>query len=966
MKKITVLIVFIFALFSSNQSIAQLDVANWPNTDWSITGSFTTIGFTNDPRLTPNFTYDDDISGSGSLFDDISAESPIIDLNPAVDAGELQIQVTLEYIYRRNGDSLTLEYWNPDNGTWNLWEEFLQTSTSDFDYKNCSPFTAFASVPLPISTFTATQLLGFKYRLRYNDNGWSFGVCFGSPTLSSIETPDCFAVTALMIDEDLVTNAEAVVDWTDINVVEPTNGWEIEYGETGFTQGSSDGTIVAAAIHPYTISGLDPNTTYDVYVRALCNSTDISEWTGPSVFTTAGGGGANDECGGQYVDSGGSSGQYSNGEDITTTICPDESGEVVTVNFLSFETENCCDNLTIYDGPNASSPNLGTFQGDDLPPTFTSTDATGCLTFVFHSDGSIVENGWVANIICGPPPTCFAVSDIDISTITDEGGTITWTDNNDDPEPLNGWQVEIVPSGSTPTGVGVTATSPYVVSGLDDQTEYDVYVRAICDDGGSSDPSFWIAASFQTLQSPPECGESYVDSGGINGDYSNNEDQTFILFPDVAGDFVTLQFLEFETEACCDDLTIYDGPSTASPVLGVFAGNNLPPILTSSDATGALTVVFDSDGSITESGWLANVFCGPTPTCFTVTDVIFSNLEATSADVTWTDNNTPAPVGGWDVEYGYAGYDQGVDFLDVDTNVTNPHTIIDLVPSTFYDVYIRSNCALDDSDSSFWVGPINFRTEDAPPPNDTIATAIPLVVGVDCEEGVILGNNILATSSVDFESEIIPNCADPLVNSDVQDIWFSFQIPETTTVTVELSSVGGGMIDPVIAAYTGTSGNLVEILCRDDNTVSPDPENATFTSFQLSNYTPGETIYVRVWSYPDYTSAGNFFENVPGAFRICVFGQARGNGGQLGAEDVIDNESQITYYPNPVNDVLTVNSDKEISNISIYTILGQEVIRKSYTNEVNVTINLQSLSAGTYFGKALIEGKIQTFKIIKK
>ena len=108
---------------------------------------------------------------------------------------------------------------------------------------------------------------------------------------------------------------------------------------------------------------------------------------------------------------------------------------------------------------------------------------------------------------------------------------------------------------------------------------------------------------------PTVCGEPFYDSGGASGNYSNNQNQTTTLIPDIPGTAITATFTFFATEACCDDLSIYDGPDATYPLLGTFAGTTLPGPFTSSDPSGALTFVFDSDFSVTAGGWAADITC---------------------------------------------------------------------------------------------------------------------------------------------------------------------------------------------------------------------------------------------------------------------------------------------------------------------------------------------------------------------
>jgi len=84
------------------------------------------------------------------------------------------------------------------------------------------------------------------------------------------------------------------------------------------------------------------------------------------------------------------------------------------------------------------------------------------------------------------------------------------------------------------------------------------------------------------------------------------------------------------------------------------------------------------------------------------------------------------------------------------------------------------------------------------------------------------------------------------------------------------------------------------------------------------------------------------------------------NIGQLGVSDM--NKIAIQYYPNPVDEALTVSSDRKVNQISVYSVTGQLL---QEINDTNV-INLSKLSSGIYFVKAVVEGKTETTKIIKK
>lgn len=52
------------------------------------------------------------------------------------------------------------------------------------------------------------------------------------------------------------------------------NSFRIEYGPTGFTQGS--GTSFTTSSTEYTISNLNPSTTYDFYIKGICSDSETS------------------------------------------------------------------------------------------------------------------------------------------------------------------------------------------------------------------------------------------------------------------------------------------------------------------------------------------------------------------------------------------------------------------------------------------------------------------------------------------------------------------------------------------------------------------------------------------------------------------------------------------------------------------------------------------------------------------
>lgn len=98
------------------------------------------------------------------------------------------------------------------------------------------------------------------------------------------------------------------------------------------------------------------------------------------------------------------------------------------------------------------------------------------------------------------------------------------------------------------------------------------------------------------------CTDTIYDMGGPSCSYFNNENYTYTIAPTGATS-VSLNFTSFSTEANYDTLKIYDGPSTASPLIGNYHGTNSPGLINSSSPS--LTLKWKSDGATVASGWRA-------------------------------------------------------------------------------------------------------------------------------------------------------------------------------------------------------------------------------------------------------------------------------------------------------------------------------------------------------------------------
>ncbi len=227
--------------------------------------------------------------------------------------------------------------------------------------------------------------------------------------------PSCITPTGLASSNITATSVQ--LDWN--SEVTATSGYDWVIMASGDdpdvdTPVDSANGVTGTSV---TSTALSAETDYDAYVRSDCGGSGKSAWSAVESFSTPA-----DFCAGDLAtDSGGTTGDYPSGATETITICPNSSNDKVVINFSEFSFENngtsCYDGLTIYDGDNTTTastinPPTGTEwcwdradvtpsgSGDLLNVSVAATTASGCLTLVLSSDGSVTREGFVASASC--------------------------------------------------------------------------------------------------------------------------------------------------------------------------------------------------------------------------------------------------------------------------------------------------------------------------------------------------------------------------------------------------------------------------------------------------------------------------------------------------------------------------------------------------------------------------------------
>jgi hypothetical protein len=477
--------------------------------------------------------------------------------------------------------------------------------------------------------------------------------------------------------------------------------------------GSSNGAVVAHGFSPLMWTAAVAGNHYIHYnTNAACGATCSNNLaTRISRITPV------TTCSSTFTDAGGGS-DYASSKTDVWVFYPANPGEKVRVTFTAFATENNFDGLMIYNGNSNLSPLItsglgvgsnsatcpaGSWRGGGSPGTITSTAPDGSLTFVFMSDGATTAAGWSANVTCFSP--CATVAGTSSSSITNScGSTNTTLSLTGEGAGTIQWQ-QSTDGGSNWSNIVGATTDPYVHN-----TSVSTMYRAAVTNGCttySATSSITMNCiithpSSGTTSTTIQCGAgtyTYYDPGGT-GNYNNDQLGTLTINPSSVGQMVQINFGAgaWFVEDCggagcdCDWLKIYNGTTTAAPLIGTYCNGNVPGVITST--TGSLTIVFDSDPGTVGSGWVASVTCF-TP-CATVAGTSSSSLGQACAATNTT--LSLAGEGAGTIQW-QQSTDGGANWSNIVGATTDPY-VFNVTVSTMFRAAVTSGCTSYSTTSS--------------------------------------------------------------------------------------------------------------------------------------------------------------------------------------------------------------------------------------------------------------------------
>ncbi len=220
------------------------------------------------------------------------------------------------------------------------------------------------------------------------------------------------------------------------------------------------------------------------------------------------------------------------------------------------------------------------------------------------------------------------------------------------------------------------------------------------------------------------------------------------------------------------------------------------------------------------------------------------------------------------------------------------------------------------------------------------------------------------TSSTNKVGKVIKNAPETWAGSTLgvgvgaSETGFSSAIPFTTTerrMNVRVWSPTAGIPVRLKVEVAGQSTQSVETEAL--TTVANDWQTM---EFNFNNQATGTAAFNPAFAYNKASIFFNF--GVAGSGQIYYFDDMKFGAAVLGVTSF--EASNIRMYPNPTSTVLTIEANNVVENVTLYNVLGQQVLAKT-SNSNSVTLDVANLQTGVYIVKTMIGGVASTSRLVK-
>ncbi|UOK43088.1 MULTISPECIES: choice-of-anchor J domain-containing protein [Flavobacterium] len=322
---------------------------------------------------------------------------------------------------------------------------------------------------------------------------------------------------------------------------------------------------------------------------------------------------------------------------------------------------------------------------------------------------------------------CTDPSTLTATQITPTTAQLGWTS----PGPATSWDIEMMLSTDTPTGIptpiqGVGVTNPVVWTGLTPATNYKYYVRSVCSTGATSN---WVGPfAFKTIPYGQTCAApiaittalpfthtshtnlygDVVDgspgaSCGITANYLNGNDVFYAFTPSFTG----VVDITMTPTGNASGLFVYGSCANVGSICLAGVANavgtprNIPFFAVTAGTT--YYIVISTSGTPQTIPYTLNiqqVGCPPP------NNLGASGISQTGATLTW---GNPSGATAWEYVFQAqgGGLPTGAGTPSSTTSAT-VGSVTPLIPNTSYEFYVRVDCG--GGTYSVWAGPFVFRT----------------------------------------------------------------------------------------------------------------------------------------------------------------------------------------------------------------------------------------------------------------
>ena len=568
--------------------------------------------------------------------------------------------------------------------------------------------------------FNGVQASSGRLALRFTSN--SYNLSWNLDDFTVEISPSCTSPVKTSVTATGIDGHNATVSFVDND--ESHDSWTLYYKMD--TESENSWQQVTLMDTFYTLTGLAPETTYNVYVVTNCGGVPSDDATLTYNFTTS-------------------------------VACPAPTAVTASPVYINDATITWTSTAAAFNveyGEAGFSQGSGTTETVyDNTITLSNLTAQTSYTVYVQADCSGDNDGlsqW-ASVQFTTLPSCPAPTQVAATNITSNSADIVWTAGYQESE----WELRYGPENFNPdtssVSVIVTGSELFQMQNLGTDTRYDIYVRAIC---GAGDTSAWssritfktqceaaqlpLTENFDTYSdwSSPDCWAKFEapNSGYVaNGVYIYSEtpysgsrsmkiitgastsNYAFIRLPNLnVDDISTLQVKlmaqkssgsrplvvgvipEFYSIDSVHILATFDN-LTSDYVEKIVSLESFP------GTTGYIVIGAPTGYSSSASYHIDDVTVEVRPTCMYPTNFATTEVGETSVTLSWTELGTSE---NWNVEYGPMGFAQG-NGTTVPVSDSSSVTIDNLDASTAYDFYVQSDC---NGYGSNWVGPLTVVT----------------------------------------------------------------------------------------------------------------------------------------------------------------------------------------------------------------------------------------------------------------